>query len=72
VTNSAEQILNSNNFTNLKQKSKKIVNKSGAQIGSNDEKSQNRNVPDLASRTSEDECKWYKHQMIYFPETIKQ
>jgi hypothetical protein len=26
----------------------------------------------MASRTSEDECKWYWHQMIYFPETIKQ
>jgi hypothetical protein len=30
------------------------------------------NIPDMASRTSEDECKWYWHQMIYFPETIKQ
>jgi hypothetical protein len=29
-------------------------------------------VPDTASRTSEDECKWYWHHMIYFPETIKQ
>ncbi len=27
-------------------------------------------VPDTASFTSEDECKWYWHQMIYFPETI--
>jgi hypothetical protein len=27
-------------------------------------------VPDMASFTSEDECKWYWHQMIYFPETI--
>jgi hypothetical protein len=27
-------------------------------------------VPDTASRTSEDECKWWKHQIIYFPETI--
>jgi hypothetical protein len=29
-------------------------------------------VPDTVSRTSEDECKWYCHQMIYFPETIIQ
>jgi hypothetical protein len=29
-------------------------------------------VPDTASHTSEDDCKWYKRQMIYFPETIKQ
>jgi hypothetical protein len=29
-------------------------------------------VPNTASRTSEDECKWYQYQMIYFPETIKQ
>jgi hypothetical protein len=28
------------------------------------------NVPDTASFTSEDKCKWYWHQMIYFPETI--
>jgi hypothetical protein len=27
-------------------------------------------VPNKASFTSEDECKWYWHQMIYFPETI--
>jgi hypothetical protein len=29
-------------------------------------------VPDTTPRTSEDECKWYCHQMIYFPETIIQ
>jgi hypothetical protein len=27
-------------------------------------------VPDTASYTSEDECKWQLQQMIYFPETI--